>query len=633
HMQAHYDDGAYVVLYLGDSDQQYFALDIEIEFSLASKDINGNDIVVPTDGVSFKLTVTANNKNSWERYENGYGEPWGFYMGGLINSVKTWDPNRTTKLERATTEHVTSYDEGQEKEAFGNRSIDDTSITDDEIETFNADDNFNYKIINYGVAGGTRSYARYPKGKVDVSLTVNLTEGSLIKIYMLDNIGHRLDIKDASGNITQKNRTIYVMANEIVYDDDTKLLFKDETYDIYDEDLNIIIPKTGTYMFRLVGYFHTGDEEVENSKGEMLSGRYFKYSDGKRYDKEEADDEGATLPDFNLIVDTLFITCASDGNSICTLTLDPNGGEFTGGITTTIERNVTFGSDVNRLPKPTKEGATLLGWYYMVGDEQVDFEFGNPVTKSMTLYAKWAQAYTVTFDANEGNLPEGASNTAQTDNAGHLTQAQLNAVKPTRTGYKFLGWYTTETGNTKVTVDYTFKASITVYARWEVATMYTVTFNVNGLPIDAIEDVSVYDGEKVAQPSITVPTNYTFVNWNSKADGTGTAYDFTKSVTKNIVLYAKYYAANGVYVDGVKTTAQFENHVTNEEIKVEGFEVTKDNTVVTLWYNQVRCAVKSNNDFAAQGATNISLGKGVYTFYYKYAGTGEWGLWIALDKY
>ncbi|MBD5132019.1 MAG: InlB B-repeat-containing protein [Clostridiales bacterium] len=603
HMQNHFDDGVYVVLYFGDHSQQYFALDIELELDKP---------------VDFKLTAEVSNKNSWERYQDGYGEPWGYYMGGLINSVETWDPSRTTKLERATDRYKTDFDPTYEESLLP----DIENATDAAIDSFNNNPDFNYKIIRfYKSTGAFEGFARYPEGKIDVSLTVNLTEGSLVKMYMLDHDGHRLN-----------GHTVYVMPNEIEYDAATKALFLDDKYKIYDEDLNIIIPQTGTYVFRLVGHFHTGDEEV-NGK----SGRMFDYKTGERCVTLPAGHTGGPLPNFNLIVDTLYITCSSVGNTECNITLNANGGTFEGGATT-LTTTVTFGSSVNNLPKPTRDGKTLMGWYYTDADgERQDIGFDSTITGDMNLNAWWSANYTVTFDANGGALS--GNNTATTDAYGNLTETQINAFVPTRDDHEFLGWYTTsaQTGGVKITPDYTFEDNTIVYARWKEVNKITITFNLNGLhDTDVPDPQPISEGGNVIDPTsgMTLPTNYNIEGWYTTAACT-TKYNFDTPVSSATptTLYAKWYAEDGVYVK-----KEFKNALTvNEEKPYEeqmvlGVRVTEDNSLITIWYNKAEhsAKIKTTCPFYSSysSANGLRLDKGNYNFYYNY-GTTDPGLWVA----
>ncbi|MDE6618697.1 MAG: InlB B-repeat-containing protein [Clostridiales bacterium] len=626
-MKPHFDDGVYVVLYFGDNDQQYFALDIEIELEIPA------GVTVPAGGFNFTLKAQAANKNSWERYEDGFGEPWGYYMGGLINSVETWDPSRTTKLERASDRYVTKYDSSRETPIVG----DIETATDATINSFNERSDFNYKIIRYYNTEGFEGYVRYPKGKIDVSLTVNLTEGSLIKMYMLDHDGDR-----------KGGHTAWIVPNELVYDEETKKLFRDETYDVYDEDVNIIIPKTGTYIFRLVGYFRLRDEEVEDSNGNILKGDRICYETGKRCEVIPSGKNGKALDNFNFWVDTLYVTCssASEGNSEFTITLNSNGGTFAdeyltaeGDTATKITRKVTFGSDIKNLPKPTRtDNRTLLGWYYEDADgNAIDFDFGSPVTGNLNLFAKWAANYRVTFDANGGDLPSGATNPIVTDEYGNLTKEQLNAVKPTRAGYRFLGWYSTsaQTGGIHITADTTFTADRIVYARWEQTAMYTVTFNYNGLPGMTNATQEVAENDKAKQPTAALPTHYHVSGWYTDSSCT-TAYNFNTAVTSASAktLYAKWYADNGIYFDGVWAHGLTKNEDNDDGTEYMALDVEldkADGAVVTVWYDQEKCKVKKDNDFADEGATEANLGKGIYNFYYKYGSTTATnnGLWIA----
>ena len=81
-------------------------------------------------------------------------------------------------------------------------------------------------------------------------------------------------------------------------------------------------------------------------------------------------------------------------------------------------------------------------------------------TENLNFYAKWtANTYTVTFDANGGNV----SQTSAVTVAGKLTSLPT----PTYDGYDFLGWYTQKDGGDKVTTDTVFTVDSTIYAHWQ----------------------------------------------------------------------------------------------------------------------------------------------------------------------
>ena len=66
--------------------------------------------------------------------------------------------------------------------------------------------------------------------------------------------------------------------------------------------------------------------------------------------------------------------------------------------------------------------------------------------------------YTVTFDANGGSV----SIPSATTKNGKIE----NLPTPTRTGYDFAGWYTAETGGTRITAGASLTEDTTVYAHW-----------------------------------------------------------------------------------------------------------------------------------------------------------------------
>jgi len=149
--------------------------------------------------------------------------------------------------------------------------------------------------------------------------------------------------------------------------------------------------------------------------------------------------------------------------SLVTIWFDANGGVVT-------PNSCTLGTDgtLSSLPTPTRSGYTFDGWY------TTQRTGGTEVTTSTTfsdtnyssergstyIYARWSLIpYTITFDANGGTVtPESGTVDAQ----GKLASLPT----PTRSGYNFVGWYTTATGGTHVTTSTEFKASTTIYALW-----------------------------------------------------------------------------------------------------------------------------------------------------------------------
>lgn len=148
------------------------------------------------------------------------------------------------------------------------------------------------------------------------------------------------------------------------------------------------------------------------------------------------------------------------------VTFNPNGGTVG-----TKSKNVTIGSTYGTLPTPTRTGYSFDGWYTKETDGTKVTETttvgANPPT---TLYAHWtAKKCLVALDANGGKI-DTTSGQVSTKNYTATYGSKYNFLPtPTRTGgYKSVGWYTEETGGTKVTSDTTVTTTQThiLYAHW-----------------------------------------------------------------------------------------------------------------------------------------------------------------------
>jgi uncharacterized repeat protein (TIGR02543 family) len=161
--------------------------------------------------------------------------------------------------------------------------------------------------------------------------------------------------------------------------------------------------------------------------------------------------------------------------------------------------------------------------------------------------------YTVTYSGNTNT-----SGTAPTDGSSPYTTGTTvtvlgNSGSLVKTGYTFANWNTAADGSgTSYSPTNTFaiNASTTLYAQWTpvAPTTYTVTYNGNistsgNVPTDT-------SSPYIAGSTVTVlgntgsltKTGYTFANWNTAADGSGTSYSpsSTFPITSNTTLYAQW---------------------------------------------------------------------------------------------
>ena len=149
------------------------------------------------------------------------------------------------------------------------------------------------------------------------------------------------------------------------------------------------------------------------------------------------------------------------------VTFDPNGGKVSRESTA-----VTIGKPYGTLPTPNRTGYKFAGWY-------TEKTGGTKVTETTTvgndppttLYAHWtANNYLVTLHANGGKIGTPSGQLVNTRSYTVTYGSKYPAFPdPTRTGgYTFDGWYTQETGGTKITSDTTVTTTKDhiLYAHW-----------------------------------------------------------------------------------------------------------------------------------------------------------------------
>ena len=200
-------------------------------------------------------------------------------------------------------------------------------------------------------------------------------------------------------------------------------------------------------------------------------------------------------------------------------------GEVTGAYTVTfvtekeneVPSQIRANAPAAQPADPAKEGHTFIGWYN--GEEKWNFE--TPVTKNLTLTAKWQiNQYTITFDTAGGS--EVAS---ITQDYGTAVTAPAN---PTKTGYTFAGW--------DKEIPATMPAeNMTITARWTV-NQYTITFDTAG-GSEAASITQDY-GTAVTAPANPTKTGCTFAGWDKTIPSTMPAENMTITARWTVNQYA-----------------------------------------------------------------------------------------------
>lgn len=164
-----------------------------------------------------------------------------------------------------------------------------------------------------------------------------------------------------------------------------------------------------------------------------------------------------------------------------------------------------------------RKGYSFAGWNTAADGSGAAYQDGQSVSSltaengaTVTLYAQWTpNQYTMTFDSNGGSAVApivqdyGTALTAPAD--------------PTRTGYRFYMWFPTLPG--------TIPAENRKFEALWAANSYMLTFDSNGGTGEAMSyRLLKYDQTEPLPANTYTRTGYAFAGWNTKADGSGTAY-------------------------------------------------------------------------------------------------------------
>ncbi len=241
-------------------------------------------------------------------------------------------------------------------------------------------------------------------------------------------------------------------------------------------------------------------------------------------------------------------------------TVTYNGNTNTGGSVPTDGNTYTITSSVTVLGNTgnlVRTGYTFAGWNTVANGSGASYTGGSTFTmgsSDVTLYAQWIEdVYSITYSGNNntgGSVPTDATSY----NSGDTATVLGNTGNLVRTGYTFAGWNTVANGSgTSYSAGNTFvmgSSNITLYAQWAPIN-YTVTYNGNSntggsVPTDG-NNYNITDTVTVLGNTGTlVKTAYTFVGWNTVANGSGTSYSAGNTFamgSNNVTLYAQWTTA------------------------------------------------------------------------------------------
>lgn len=156
--------------------------------------------------------------------------------------------------------------------------------------------------------------------------------------------------------------------------------------------------------------------------------------------------------------------------------------------------------------------------------------------------------YTLAYNANGGSGAPSNQTGSNTGTSPYYTFTVSSTV-PTRTGYTFLGWSTSDSatsasyvGGNSFTV--TSSGTTTLYAVWK-ANTYTVSYNANGGSGAPSAQTKTYNVSLTLSATVPTRSGYIFQGWATSSTG-AVAYQPSGSYTANaaVTLYAIWKAAN-----------------------------------------------------------------------------------------
>lgn len=264
-------------------------------------------------------------------------------------------------------------------------------------------------------------------------------------------------------------------------------------------------------------------------------------------------------------------------------------------------------------------GYSFDGWYTSPtgGDK---YDWSTKLTNDVTMYAHWtANGYTVKYDAGGGKGTMGDQKFT------FDVPQNLSPNAFTRDGYTFTGWKRADTGDAYqdgqqvANLTSTPNGIVTMIAQWT-PNPASINYDPNpptgrtpGGQGTANWTGHTGDTQAIGANGWTVD-GYTFIGWNTSADGKGTAYAPGTTWTANgtLTLYAQWtpgqasltYDGNGA--TGGKTDPQ--TGKTDEKINVRDNGFTRDGYMFVTWNTQAGCkgkAVNPGDEWTLQGSSTL----------------------------
>ncbi len=195
-------------------------------------------------------------------------------------------------------------------------------------------------------------------------------------------------------------------------------------------------------------------------------------------------------------------------------------------VQTVVHANYTVEGLLPNYPYGERVQFTIIGSeprVYINGEQllPVSGEYSFVITADSTLVVSDGNSYYLVYSSNGGVGAPMDTVIYETGNS-----ANVSAVEPTREGYTFAGWATTnvatsaDVGDTVTFAD----ENVVLYAVWEEVS-YTVQFDKNGGEGSMTAQSFAYDSKQSLQANAFTKEGYTFEGWATSADGNAAYLD------------------------------------------------------------------------------------------------------------
>ena len=283
-----------------------------------------------------------------------------------------------------------------------------------------------------------------------------------------------------------------------------------------------------------------------------------------------------------------------------------------------------YTANVVTLPTPTKDGYTFNGWYTeSTGGNKVN----SPYTPNndITLYSHWtANKYTITFNNDGGQNSTTTKEVTYGEKYGTLPT-------PTKDGYTFDGWFTSNGTKISENDNVNITENITLIAKWQ-GESYTLTVNPNGGTWNESSEIQTVVGTYNSTREISnpiAPKGYTvtlndsenttsivqtksFNGWTKTGSGTiaGTTYTFENG---NGEIVANYTSNKVTLPIPTKEGYTFKGWFTQENggTKIEtSYMPESDITLYTQWEaNKYTITFDGNGVTLEQNSKEVTYGQ------------------------